>query len=242
MIRGKITHKGKTYEIKEPTVSSWAEVMRLKDILDEEDIYVKMIETITGLSKEQILESDASTITQIGAEIYKIFNQESKELFPVVEYRGEKYKLVDMNNISFGQYVDIDSFLRKDESYRITNLNELAAYLYTEEGVEYGKSDIKKRIEDMKDFPIKYVESSLFFLLSLTKASQGLIQIYSRNKFIWKIMRLRITLMLIGDGIKQYRLSQKTKFGRLMTLLLYPFLAVSITFRILLTKTGNKKG
>jgi hypothetical protein len=121
-------------------------------------------------------------------------------------------------------------------------LNELAAYLYTEEGVDYGKSDIKKRIEDMKDFPIKYVESSLFFLLSLTKASQGLIQIYSRNKFIWKIMRLRITLMLIGDGIKQYRLSQKTKFGRLMTLLLYPFLAVSITFRILLTKTGNKKG
>ena len=242
MIRGKIVHKGKTYEIKEPTVSSWAEVMRLRDILDEEDIYVKMIESITGLSREQILESDASTITQVGAEIYKIFNQESKELFATVEYKGQNYKLVDMNNISFGQYVDIDSFLRKEESYRIANLNELAAYLYTEEGVEYGKSDIKKRIADMKDFPIKYVESSLFFLLSLTKASHELIQIYSRNKFIWKVLRLRITLMLIGDGIKQYRLSRTTKFGKSMTLLAYPFLAVLITFRILSTKTGNKKG
>lgn len=241
MIRGKIVHKGKTYEIKEPTVSSWAEVMRLRDILDEEDIYVKMIEAITGLNKEQILESDASTITKVGMEIYKIFNQESKELFPVVEYKGQKYKLVDMNNVSFGQYVDIDSFLRKEESYRIMNLNELAAYLYVEEGVEYGKSDIKKRIADMKDFPIKYVESSLFFLLNLTRASQELIQIYSRSKFIWKVLKLRITLMLIGDGIKQYRLSRTTKFGRLMTSLAYPLLAVLITFRILLTKTGNKK-
>jgi hypothetical protein len=242
MIRGKITHKGKTYEIKEPTVSSWAEVMRLKDILDEEDIYVKMIETITGLSKDQILESDASTITQIGAEIYKIFNQESKELFPIVEYRGEKYKLVDMNNISFGQYVDIDTFLRKDESYRVMNLNELAAYLYTEKGIKYGDANIKSRIELFKDLPIKYIESSIFFLLNSAKVSQELLQLYSQSKFLWWTMKTRITLVLIGDGIKQLRHSQKTQFRKLMISLISPLLFVLITCRILLTKTGNKKG
>lgn len=240
MIRGKIKHKGKEYEIKEPTVTNWAEVMRLREILDEEDIYVKMVEVLTGLSREDILQSDAETITKIGEEIFKIFDRESKQLFPRVEYKGQVYTLVDINNLSFGQYADIDTFLRKDESYRISNLNELAAYLYCEEGVRYGQSDIKKRIEVMKDFPLKYVESSIFFLLSLTRASQELIRLSSRNKVMWMVLKVRITLMLIGDGIKQLLPWQKTRFGRLITLPIYPLLAVLITFRILLTKI--KKG
>lgn len=233
---------GKTYELKEPTIKSWSNVMRLKDILDEEQLYINMIAEICSVSKEELLKEDASVILEVGDFVYKFINQDSKQLYPEVELKGIKYKLVDVNNISFGQYVDLDSFLRKDETYRISNLNELAAYLYCEDGVEYSKSNIKKRIEEFKDLPIKYVESSLFFLLNLGRASQELIKLYSQSKFLWWIMRTRIALVLIGDGTKQLVRSQKTKFGRLIMWCLYPLLVVLITFRTLLTKTKKGKG
>lgn len=233
---------GKTYELKEPTIRTWANVMRLKDILDEEQLYINMISEICSVPKEELLKEDASKILEVGDFVYKFINQDSKQLYQEIDFNEKKYKLVDVNNISFGQYVDLDSFLRKDETYRVANLNELAAYLYCEDGVEYSKSDIKKRIEQFKDLPIKYVESSLFFLLNLGRASQELIKLYSQSKFLWWIMRTRIALVLIGDGTKQLVRSRKTKFGKLIMWFLYPLLYVLITFRTLLTKTKKGKG
>jgi hypothetical protein len=231
----------KNYTITEPTVETWTNVMKLRDILDEEELYIKMISEMGNIPREEILNSNSSDIIEIGEYVYRFINKEAKKLYPLIEFEGQEYTLVDIQNVSFGQYIDIDTFLRKDESYRVSNLNELAAYLYTEKGMSYGESNIKTRIELFKGLPIKYIESSIFFLLNSAKVSQELLQLYSQSKFLWLTMKLKITLMLIGDGIRQFRLSRKTKFSRLMTLLISPLLFVLITCRILLTKTGNKK-
>lgn len=231
----------KKYTITEPTIATWGNVMKLREILDEEELYIKMISEVGGIPREEILQSNSSDIITIGEYIYRFINKESKKLYPVIQFQGQEYTLVDIQNVSFGQYIDIDTFLRKDESYRVANLNELAAYLYTEKGMSYGDSNIKHRIELFKGLPIKYIESSIFFLLNSAEVSQKLLQLYSQSKFLWWIMKTKITLMLIGDGIKQLLHSQKTKFGKLMMLLISPLLFVLITCRILLTKTGNKK-
>jgi len=231
----------KKYSIEEPNIQLWSNVMKFKDLLDDEELYIKMISEVLGITREEVLSADTTEIIEIGDYVYSFINKESKKLFKQIDFKGQKYNLVDVNNISFGQYADIDTFLRKDEGYRISNLNELAAYLYTEDDIVYTNSNIKLRIEEFKTLPIKYVEGAIFFLLNLARASQELTHLYSQSKLMWIIMKIKITLMLIGDGIQRYQRSRTTVFGKLTTWLLYPFISVLITFRILLTRDKNKK-
>lgn len=237
-----IEHNGKQYEVKEPTINTWKNVMIFKDLLDEEEMSVKMISEVTGLSVKEVKEADALEIRIAGDKLWRYLNQESKQLHKTIEHHGVMYDLVDVNKISFGQFVDIDTFMKKDDSYKIANLNELAAYLYCEQGVKYGDSDIKKRIEDFKDLKVKFIESAVFFLLSLAKGLHELTLLYSKSKTMWWMMRTRIALASFGDGMQQLLSSQKTKFGKLMVLLTFPLWLVSIiclTLWMLITRRKN---
>lgn len=239
MITAEIEHKGKKYKLSEPTIESWSDVMKLKDILSEEEMYVRMIQQATGLSHDEVMKTDAGTINLVGNQLFRWLNKESKELVQEFEHKGVKYKIVDVHNISFGQFVDIDTFLKKDEGYRIANLNELAAYLYIEEGIDYSDSNFKKRIEAFKDLPIKYIEGALFFLSSLEKGLQEIMALYSKSKLMWMIMNLRITLVSFGDTITQFLSSPKTRSGKLMRLLVFLLslpLIISLTLLTLITK------
>lgn len=236
-----ITYQGKKYDVKEVTIEMWSRIMKFKDILSEEELYYKMISEMIGLTEDQIKEASASEILRVGEILHNILNVDSHKLHPIIEHKGKNYKLVDMTNISFGQFVDIDSFLTKDENYRIANLNELASYLYTEDGKTYGDTNFKKQTEEFKSLPIKYVEGAVFFLLNFGKALQLLSQISSQKRLLWWMMRLKITLTLIGGGIKQSISSRKTKFGKLIGLLLSPLLLVSIISRIIWTLIKKKR-
>jgi hypothetical protein len=146
-----------------------------------------------------------------------------------------------MTDISFGQFVDIDTFLTKDEAYRISNLNELSAYLYVEKGTKYGQSNIKARIKEFEELPIKYLEGSVFFLLSSAKVSEEIITLYSQSTWIWAMMKMKIIFHLTGAGIQQSAHLVKTKYGSLIMCLTYPFISASIIFPILKTLIWRKK-
>jgi hypothetical protein len=236
-----IEHEGKKYEVKEPTIESWKNVMIYKDLLDEEEMYVKMISEVTGLSMKEVKSADALEIRIAGDKLWRYLNQESKKLFTTIEHKGITYNLVDLNKVSFGQFVDIDTFMKKDEPYKVANLNELAAYLFCEDGVEYGNSDITARIEDFKDLPVKYVEGAIFFLLNLAKGLQELTTLYSKSPVMWWMMRTKIAWASFGDGIKRLVSSQKTKFGKLIVLLTSPLWLVSIIFLSLWITISSKK-
>ena len=60
------------------------------------------------------MDSDAATIQLVGQTINNIIEYEGgKNLQPKIELNGIKYNLLDTTKISFGQFVDIDSFLKK---------------------------------------------------------------------------------------------------------------------------------
>ena len=229
------------YEVKEPTIANWSNVMSLKDLLDEQSLYIKMIEEITGLNRDQIKEIPASQVYNVGDTLFQYINQASKQLHQQIDFKGVKYNVIDIHKISFGQFVDIDTFLSKDEAYRIANLNELAAYLYTEDGTKYGDKPFAPKIEMFKELPMKYVEGAVFFLLSSGKALQQLTTLYSKSRLMWEMMRLRITLVRFGDGIKRLVSSQTTKFGKLILFLISPLLLVSIICLTLWTLISKKK-
>ena len=237
-----IEHNGKQYEVKEPTIETWKNVMVFKDLFDEEEMNLKMISEVTGLSMKEVKEADALDIRIAGDALWRYLNQESRELFRTIEHKEITYTLVDVNKISFGQFIDIDTFMKKEESYKIANLNELAAYLYCEEGQNYGDSDIKKRIQEFKTLKVKYIEGPVFFLLSLAKGLHELTLLYSKSKLMWWMMRARMALLSFGDGMQQLVSSQKTKFGKLIVLLTFPLWLVSIIFLtlwMLITRRKN---
>ena len=236
-----IEYKNKKYEVKEPTIANWSNVMNLKDLLDEQDLYIKMIEEITGLSKEEIMEIPASQVYNVGDTLFQYINQTQKQLHQQIEFKGITYNVIDIHNISFGQFVDIDTFLSKDEAYRIANLSELAAYIYTETGTKYGDKPFGPKIELFKELPMKYVEGSLFFLLSSGKALRQLTTLYSKSRLMWEMMRLRIALVRFGDGIKHLVSSQTTWFGKLILFLISPLLLVSTICLTLWTLISKKK-
>lgn len=242
MLEHVIEYKGKKYPIKEPTIKTWTEVIKLKDIMDEGEMYIKVIELTTGLTRDEILESDAAKVKEIGEKVFKIVNGSNKKVVQHFEFEGQEYEFLDINNLSFGQYIDIDTFLSKKESYRIQNLSELAAYLYKEKGTKYGEKSIQDRIKKFEDLPVKYLEGSVFFLLNIAKASVDLTQIYSKSKFLRLMTRIKITSHLIGVGIKQSAHFVKTKYGYLGMLLTYPLLSVLIISRTLWTLIKRKKG
>ena len=230
-----LKYDGKKLKVQEPTIQMWTDVMKFRDILDEDELNMKMLSMATGLTIEEIRDTDVMSMRLAADAVYRFLNQESKKLFKHIEHNGKNYVLVDVHKMSFGQFVDIDTFLSKDESYRVSNLNELAAYLYVEEGKQYGETDFKEKIEDFKTLPIKYVEGAIFFLLNLGSASQQLTQLYSKSKLLWMMMMTRIRLASIGDGILPYLRLPKTKSGKLIMLLISPLLVVSIILHILWT-------
>lgn len=236
-----IEYQGKKYEVKEPTIETWKNIMVFKDLLDEEEMYVKMISEVTGLSVAQIKEADALQIRIAGNKLWRHLNQESKELHRNIEHKGVHYTLVDVNKISFGQFVDIDTFLKKDESYKVANLNELAAYLYCESGTTYSDSDFTKRIEAFKDLPVKYIEASIFFLVNLAEGLLQITTLYSKSKILWSVMRLKMAFISFTDGMQRFLFSPKTKSGKLTMLLLSPLWLVLIILLTLWTSITKKK-
>jgi hypothetical protein len=241
MIEHVIEYNGKKYPVKEPTIRTWSEVMKLKDILDEGELFVKIIELTTGLTHDEIMSANASEVQKVGENILSIVTGSNKKVVKTFEYGGEEYEFLDIQNLSFGQFIDIDTFLTKDENYRIQNLNELAGYLYIEKGTKYGEKPISKRSEKFKDLPIKYMEGSVFFLLSTANLSEELTKIYSQSKTLKLLMKIKIISRLIGVGTRQSALSLKTRFGYFGMLLSYPLLFVSTISLTLWTLIKSKK-
>jgi hypothetical protein len=241
MVEHVIEYNGKQYPIKEPTIKTWADVMKFKDILDEGELFVKMIELTTGLSKEEILAADARQVQKVGEQVLSIVTGSNKKVIKTFIHDGEEYEFLDITNLSFGQFIDIDTFLSKDENYRIQNLSELAAYLYIEKGTKYGEKNIQNRIKKFEELPIKYMEGSVFFLLNIANLSEELIRIYSRSKTLKVVMKTKIIFRLTGVGIRRLAHSVRTRFGYFVMLLTYPLLSASTILLTLWTLIRNKK-
>jgi hypothetical protein len=242
MVEQFIEYNNKKYPVIEPNIKTWSEVMKFRNILDEGELFIKVIELTTGLTRDQILEAEASQVQETGEKVLQFISQANKQVVREFNHKGKDYQFLDIHNLSFGQFVDIDTFLSKDENYRIQNLNELAAYLFIEKGTKYGEKPMEPRKEEFADLPMKYLEGAVFFLLSSARISDALTKIYSQSTSLKVMMKTKIISLLIGDGIKRSAHSVRTKYGYLIMLLTYPLFSASIIFLTLWILIRNKKG
>lgn len=220
-----IEFEGQQYTIDEPTISTWNNLNQLRDFQNEWDFGISMICMMTGLSEEQIMECDYETIRDTTNQLSSWLMETQEKFYDEFEFRGITYKFIDLNNLKFGEWIDLDFFLQKPISYRQKNLNELMALLYREKDMETGKTvkynslETRKRAQLFEGLPVKYLRGSMVFFYALENILLNPTLMYSINRK-WLRMKHRINKLTnsVGGGITHWYIYLKRIFLKSMKL------------------------
>jgi hypothetical protein len=204
-----VKYKGKSYEINEPTIEDWSRIMVLQEWSDEREFSTILLSQITGLSQEEIENADYQEILDAAQTISKYFLTESTDFKNEFEFNGKKYKFLDLPNLKFGEFIDIDGFLTKPVVEKKKEMNLLMALLYREvdekgEYLPYDSSKVQLRAEEFKKLPVKYVNGASSFFLRLDKILRGNIKLsfWSRMTMTVRMIYLLVKfLALIVFGV-----------------------------------------
>lgn len=212
MVKTTIRHNNKEYEIKEPTISQWFKLSSIKEFNTDIDFTILLIAELTGLTKEQVEGSNWQQVLLASQNIQESILNEGKKFYNEFEYEGVKYKFLDITNLSFGEFVDIDSFFNKPPQERLKEMNLLMSFFYREVGEDgkiskYDASKIGDRAELFKNLPVKYVNGSTsFFFLIEKELHNNTLPFLSKDRTIkmklmeiWGLVKL-IVLVSIGVG------------------------------------------
>jgi hypothetical protein len=218
MEKHKISYGGKDYEVIEPTIELWGKLASLQDWTDETEFAIILISHMTGLSKEDIQKSNWHDVLTVSQNISNHLLHESKQFHKEFEFEGQKYKFIDLPNLTFGDFIDIDTFLSKPEMERRREMHLLMALLYREDGVV---SDTMLRAERFKQLPVKYVNGASTFFLRIEKISQGSSQLSLLSRMKMRMMMTLIVVKLvvsasIGVGLAHLSIWRKKILPRWM--------------------------
>jgi hypothetical protein len=208
-----LKYKGKKYQVEEPTVEMWSKLILLQEWTDEREFSVKLLSMVTGLTEEEIENADAMEIVKATTELSNFLMKDSNEFKQIIEFNGKRYKFLDLPNLTFGEFIDIDTYLSKSPTEKKKEMHLLMAMLYREidekgEYKPYDSSKLQTRAEEFKKLPVKYVNGASGFFLRLDRALRGNLKgsLHHRWKMILKMTWLVVkftTLISFGVGLGQ---------------------------------------
>lgn len=229
----------KTYKIPELTIR---EYYKIQHFLEEGTIASKDMEQqfniISTLSECPVDELKTLTTyewsltwTTFVRVIETYFSQDIGGIIDEFEHKGTNYGLIKLDQITVGEFADLDIIVNADDSQK--RLHEVLAILYRpikKRGLfrtvitPYKDIDFVENSELFKDLPLKFVKSSLsFFLLlgnqSLTNMLDSLTQQVKKTKHLPDPVRAellaQVRLLLKDGGI--FSIYSHTKTLQIMT-------------------------
>lgn len=226
-----ITYDGKTYKVYEPTLDLWSELMNAQLWDNDFELAITLISWITGLSREEIAKASAISIINAADGLIDYYTTQSSVFYDTFEYNGKRYKFIDLPNLSFGEFIDIDELLQKPQSEKNKRLNELMSLLYREiddngDYLDYDINRIKKTAMDFRKLPIKYLNGSLVFFYNIRNILDGNIRFSLTSKIWWKVkwivLKKRIKTLSAGSLqslLSPWKILQKWKKSLRKTIL-----------------------
>jgi hypothetical protein len=207
----KFNYKGKDYEIQEPTIEMWSKLVLMQEWTDEREFCVKLLAFSTGLTEEEIENSDWEEVVKVSNILSQHFLKDGKDFINEFEFNGKKYRFLDLPNLTFGEFIDIDSYLQKEPHEKKRDMNLLMAMLYREVDEEgkylpYNSKELQKKAEEFKHLSVKYVNGATSFFLRLDKTLRGnfkasfSLKLKLMIKMIWLLVRFSV-LISIGGGL-----------------------------------------
>ena len=112
-------------------------------------------------------------------------------------FNNKNYRFLDLPNLTFGEFIDIDTYLTKEPHEKKKDMPLLMAMLYREVDEKgnykpYNSKELQLKAEEFKKLPVKYVRGSTNFFFHLGKTLSGNFQASS-----WVKLRLTIKMLWI---------------------------------------------
>ncbi len=215
----KITYDNVDYIVSEPTITNWKKIILSESFKSPEEFHMDLISISTGLSVEELRTVSMGEILNVMSGLSEYYDNIDKTFHNKITFKGVEYEFADLNNLTFGHFIDIDTFSSKDESFRTQNLEKYMALLYSPKGEDY-MTNLKERTELFKDLPVRYFQGSQSFFFHLEETLFPPTGRYSlRVIMITLMIRLKRKwnrlLVRIGVGIKVLARWPKTILQRL---------------------------
>jgi len=214
-------YKNKQYELGEPTVEMWSKLVLLQEWTDEREFSTELLAFSTGLTPEEIENSDYEEVIRVSQEISQFLLKEGDKFHHEIDFDGKKYRFLDLANLTFGEFIDIDTYLAKEPHEKKKEMSLLMAMLYRELDENgnykpYNSKELQIKAEQFKKLPVRYVKGASNFFFRLERTLQGnfkvsfLRRMKLTTKMIWVFVKL-IPLISSGVGsVLWFRLQTKT--------------------------------
>jgi hypothetical protein len=202
-------YKNKQYELGEPTVEMWSKLVLLQEWTDEREFSTELLAFSTGLTPEEIENSDYEEVIRVSQEISQFLLQEGDKFHHEIDFDGKKYRFLDLANLTFGEFIDIDTYLAKEPHEKKKEMSLLMAMLYRELDENgnykpYNSKELQLKAEQFKKLPVRYVKGASNFFFRLERTLQGnfkvsfLRRMKLTTKMIWVFVKL---IPLISSGV-----------------------------------------
>lgn len=205
----KFKYKNKEYEIGEVTIDMWSKLMVLQEWTDETEFSIKLLSFLTGLTEEEIMNTDYTEIVKLTEQISTYLYQDKDKFYNEFEFNNKKYRFLDLPNLTFGEFIDIDTFLSREPQEKKKDMNLLMAMLYREVDENgkykpYNSKEIQLKGEEFRKLPVKYLNGASSFFLRLEKILSGNLRgsFFLKLKLILKMIYLSVKFsLLISIGL-----------------------------------------
>ena len=190
--------------LKDITLDQWMKfTIMTKDIEDEVFLMEKTVEILCNIPLETVRKIEYNSITRICNELSVIFSKEP-ELEKTFVMDGVEYSFIpQLDDITFGEYIDLDTFLSNPENIHkaMTVLfrpvkQKLADHYLIE---DYDPA----RQKQMKRMPVHYALGALGFFLSLNRELLSNIQSFLHQETQNLTPQQRRDFQKNGAGIHQ---------------------------------------
>ena len=210
MIKFKIDNK--QYEIDNfINIENYSKIYKIRDLFSDDYFAAKLLNIVTGVPVEDALQSDYQEVEYLASYILSLIPLEKKQPFiDRFEIDGVHYGFFpDWKELTFAEFVDIDTISTKKMDELLDLLHILAAIMYrpiVEEKSQHNFKIEKYDIEKMKEraelfkkkLDIKVILGAQFFFINFASRFSSYTQlssivklsIWTKLKIIWKTRKL----------------------------------------------------
>lgn len=214
--------KGTEYELPEYlSIKDYTKIYNIKDFLDEKYFQAKLINLFTGANMDDVLKVGHNEINFLSKSLINLFPNTTYPFYDKFTFEGIEYGFIpSWKNMSFAEFVDLDTMMNKKPDEIVNNLHILCAIMYRpiiskkkEHDFEIEEYDVKKMIERAERFrdnlDVKYVLGANFFFSKFVRKYSTPFQHFLMGKNVsfmkkmtltWK-MRKIIWKVLLNKGL-----------------------------------------
>lgn len=198
------------------SIENYSKIYKVKDFFSDEYFGAKLINIMTGVPVEDVLQSDYQYVEYLATYILKLIPMDKQPKFhDRFELNGIHYGFFPKwQDLTFAEWVDLDTLSTKKPEEILDILHIICAIMYrpiVEQKSEHDFKIKKYNIEEMKEraelfkkeLDVKYILGAQFFFINFARiylsyihlSSIQTISIWTKIKIIWT-MRKMIILMV----------------------------------------------